>query len=75
MWRMHQHADLEKLPKTRTVVHLTLTGVGGAEGWLSIDAEGMTVCKDDQVSTSTWPWRQTPLSCIGGSWASCRSAN
>jgi hypothetical protein len=48
MWRMHQHADLSKLPKTRTVVHLVLTGVGGAEGWLNIDCDGMTVCKDDQ---------------------------
>jgi DNA-binding HxlR family transcriptional regulator len=48
IWRMHQAANLETLPKTRTVVHLHCTGVGGAEGWLSIDAEGMTVCKDDQ---------------------------
>jgi DNA-binding HxlR family transcriptional regulator len=48
IWRMHQHANPERLPNTRTLVHLRLTGVGGAEGWLSIDAEGMTVCKDDQ---------------------------
>lgn len=48
IWRMHQQANPEKLPKTRTVVHLRLTGAGGAEGWLSIDTEGMTVCKDDQ---------------------------
>jgi DNA-binding HxlR family transcriptional regulator len=48
IWRMHQQANFEKLPKTRTVVHLVLTGVGGAQGWLSVDAEGMTVCKDDQ---------------------------
>lgn len=48
IWRMHQHANPERLPTTRTVVHLLLTGVGGAEGWLNIDAEGMTVCKDDQ---------------------------
>ena len=48
IWRMHQAANPEKLPTTRTVVHLLLTGVGGAEGWLSIDASGMTVCKDDQ---------------------------
>ena len=48
IWRMHQHANPERLPKTRTVVHLVLTGVGGAEGWLKVDPEGMTVCKDDQ---------------------------
>ena len=48
IWRMHQAANPEKLPATRTVVHLLLTGVGGAEGWLSIDATGMTVCRDDQ---------------------------
>jgi DNA-binding HxlR family transcriptional regulator len=48
MWRMQQHADLTKLPPTRTVVHLVLTGVGGAEGWLEMDRDGMTVCKDDQ---------------------------
>ena len=30
IWRMHQHANPERLPKTRTVVHLRLTGVGGA---------------------------------------------
>src|SRR3954468_7278537 len=45
---MHQAANPDKLPTTRTVVHLVLTGVGGAEGWLSIDASGMTVCRDDQ---------------------------
>src|SRR4051794_7536424 len=48
IWRMHQAANPDKLPATRTVVHLVLTGVGGAEGWLSIDATGMTVCRDDQ---------------------------
>lgn len=48
LWRMHQRADHAKLPVTRTVVHVILTGVGGAEGWLDIDRDGMTVCKDDQ---------------------------
>jgi len=48
IWRLHQSANPEKLPKTRTVVHLLLTGASGAEGWLNVDAEGMTVCKDDQ---------------------------
>jgi DNA-binding HxlR family transcriptional regulator len=48
MWRMHQAADLTKVPPTRTVVHLVLTGVGGAEGWLEVDPEGMTLCKEDQ---------------------------
>ena len=48
IWRMHQHAEPAKLPREQTIVHLVLTGDGGAEGWLDIDAEGMTVCKDDQ---------------------------
>jgi DNA-binding HxlR family transcriptional regulator len=48
LWRMHQRADEAHLPTTRTVVHVILTGVGGAEGWLDIDRDGMTVCKNDQ---------------------------
>lgn len=48
LWRMHQRADEATLPKARTVVHVILTGVGGTEGWLDIDQDGMTVCKDDQ---------------------------
>jgi DNA-binding HxlR family transcriptional regulator len=48
LWRMHQRADDANLPKTRTVVHVILTGVGGTEGWLDIDRDGMTVCKEDQ---------------------------
>jgi len=45
---MHQHAIPAKLPQTRTVVHLVLTGTGGAEGWLDIKNRGISVCKDDQ---------------------------
>ena len=48
LWRMHQRADGANLPRTRTVVHVILTGVGGTEGWLDIDRDGMTVCKTDQ---------------------------
>jgi DNA-binding HxlR family transcriptional regulator len=48
IWRLHQHAVPAKLPSTRTVVHLILTGHGGAEGWLEIDRSGVTVCRDDQ---------------------------
>lgn len=48
LWRLHQQADPEALPKSRVVVHVILTGEGAAEGWLDIDADGMTVCKDDQ---------------------------
>jgi DNA-binding HxlR family transcriptional regulator len=48
LWRMHQRADDLNLPKMRTVVHMILTGVGGTEGWLDIDRDGMTVCKTDQ---------------------------
>lgn len=48
LWRMHQRADQKNLPRTSTVVHVILTGVGGAEGWLEIDRDRMTVCKADQ---------------------------
>ena len=48
IWRMHQHAIPAKLPQTRTVVHVVLTGTGGAEGWLDIKHRGISVCKDDQ---------------------------
>lgn len=48
LWRMHQRADQANLPSARTIVHVVLTGVGGAEGWLDVDPDGMTVCKDDQ---------------------------
>jgi DNA-binding HxlR family transcriptional regulator len=48
LWRMHQRADETNLPARRTVVHMILTGTGGIEGWLDIDREGITVCKDDQ---------------------------
>ena len=30
------------------MVHLVLTGAGGAQGWLDIQRPGITVCKDDQ---------------------------
>lgn len=48
LWRMHQRSDDDHLPRTPIVVHVILTGVGGTEGWLDIDCDGMTVCKDDQ---------------------------
>src|SRR3954453_14470198 len=48
LWRMHQRADRANLPKPGTVGHVALHGVGGAEGWLDIDPDGMTVCKEDQ---------------------------
>ena len=48
IWRTHQFAIPAKLPETRTVVHLVLTGPGGAQGWLDIERPGITVCKDDQ---------------------------
>jgi DNA-binding HxlR family transcriptional regulator len=47
MWRMHQHAVPEKLPRERTVIHLVLTGAGAAEGWLNIERSAVSVCKDD----------------------------
>lgn len=48
IWRLHQHAVPSKLPATRTVVHVVLTGKGAAEGWLAIERSGVTVCRDDQ---------------------------
>jgi DNA-binding HxlR family transcriptional regulator len=48
IWRMHQVAVPARLPEARTVVHLVLTGTGGAQGWLDIQRPGITVCKDDQ---------------------------
>ncbi len=48
IWRTHQYAIPARLPETRTVVHLVLTGSGGAQGWLDIERPGITVCKDDQ---------------------------
>jgi DNA-binding HxlR family transcriptional regulator len=48
IWRTHQYAVPANLPETRTVVHLVLTGPGGAQGWLDIQRPAITVCKDDQ---------------------------
>ena len=48
IWRTHQSAIASRLPESRTVVHVVLTGTGGAEGWLDIERPGITVCKDDQ---------------------------
>jgi DNA-binding HxlR family transcriptional regulator len=48
IWRTHQFAIPAKLPEARTVVHLVLTGPGGAQGWLDIERPTITVCKDDQ---------------------------
>ncbi len=47
MWRLHQHAIAAKLPRQRTVLHLTLTGAGAAQGWLDIQCGAVTVCTDD----------------------------
>jgi DNA-binding HxlR family transcriptional regulator len=47
MWRMHQHAVPGKLPEQRTVIHMVLTGAGGAQGWLVVDRRGVTVCQID----------------------------
>jgi DNA-binding HxlR family transcriptional regulator len=47
MWRAHQLVIAAKLPRQRTVVHMTLTGAGAAEGWLDIQGGVVTVCMDD----------------------------
>ena len=46
--RLHQSAIPERLPSRRTVVHVVLTGPGGAEAWLDVAGGAVTVCKDDQ---------------------------
>ena len=51
IWRTHQVVVPTKLPEARTVVHVVLTGAGGAQGWLDIKRPGITVCKDDQGLT------------------------
>jgi DNA-binding HxlR family transcriptional regulator len=51
IWRTHQAAIPANLPEARTVVHVVLTGPGGAQGWLDIEGPGITVCKDDQGLT------------------------
>ncbi len=48
IWRMHQLAVPARLPAGRTLVHVVLTGAGGAEGWLDITGGAMSVCRDDQ---------------------------
>lgn len=47
LWRLHQLAVPSRLPEGRTVVHMRLTGRGGAEGWLDIDHGEVSVCTDD----------------------------
>jgi hypothetical protein len=47
MWNMHKQAVTAKLPRQRTILHMTLTGPGAAEGWLGIQHGAVTVCKDD----------------------------
>ena len=37
----------QHIPRQRTVVHLTLTGPGAAQGWLDIARGAITVCTDD----------------------------
>lgn len=48
IWRLHQHAIPDKLPTTRTIVHVVLTGTNGAAGWLELGPAGASVCKEDQ---------------------------
>lgn len=47
LWRMHQLAVTDRLPAQRTVVHMVLTGPGGAQAWLGIDDGEVSVCKED----------------------------
>jgi DNA-binding HxlR family transcriptional regulator len=47
IWRMHQHAIVDRLPQRRTFVHVVLRGTGAAEGWLEMERPVVAVCKDD----------------------------
>ncbi len=47
LWRLHQHALPDRVPAERTVVHVVLTGHGGAQGWLDINRGATTMCKND----------------------------
>ena len=46
-WRLHQHVDTGRLPQTRTVVELDLSGPGGGRAWLVLDRGGSTACLVD----------------------------
>jgi len=47
IWRLHQHAVPDRLPARRTLVHVTLTGSGAAQGWLDVERPAMTVCREE----------------------------
>jgi len=47
MWNLHKQAIAANLPRQRTVLHLKLTGPGGAQGWLDIERSAVSVCIDD----------------------------
>jgi DNA-binding HxlR family transcriptional regulator len=47
LWRMHQFTLADQLPPGRTVVHVTLTGVGAAQGWFDIQDGSSTLCRND----------------------------
>jgi DNA-binding HxlR family transcriptional regulator len=47
IWRMHQYVTPQRLPATRTVVHVVLTGRGAAQAWLDMERSAVTVCKTD----------------------------
>lgn len=47
IWRIHQRAVADRLPREKTCVHVQLTGPGGAQGWLGLSGGEVSVCKDD----------------------------
>jgi DNA-binding HxlR family transcriptional regulator len=47
VWRLHQHVVDAKIPDTRTVVEVDLTGVGATTAWLVLDRGGSTACVID----------------------------
>ena len=74
IWRTQQFAIPAKLPKDRTVVHLVLTGAGGAQGWLDIQGPASPSARTTKASLSISPSRPTPPRCSAGSSASYLSA-
>ena len=72
MWRLHQHAIPAKLPGQRTLLHLTLTGAGAAEGWLDIE-RGADRLTDDPGYDVDLAIEADTGRCSGGWSGSCRS--
>jgi DNA-binding HxlR family transcriptional regulator len=47
VWRLHQYVVDDRLPETRTVVEVKLSGPGAGRGWLVLDRGSSTACLND----------------------------